>query len=100
MKSNFNKACKELYICFKNIDNTIYEKIPNEFLKVIIENMDSDYYFYYDENKKIYEQELLEETKNLIGYIYYNYWTNEQEKEVFKNVIIDKEVKCYGTKRS
>lgn len=89
MKNNFNKACKELYICLKNIDNAMYEKIPDELLKEIIENMDSDYYFYYDENKKIYEQKLLEETKNLIGYIYYNYWASEPEKEEFKNIVIN-----------
>ena len=52
LEDNFNKACKEMYICFKNIDNTMYEKIPNELLKVIIGNMDSDYYLYYDESKK------------------------------------------------
>ena len=51
--------------------------------------MDSDYYFYYDYNKKFYEQNLLEETKNLLGYIYYNYWANEQEKENFKNNIVN-----------
>lgn len=89
MENNFNKACKELYICLKNVDNAMYKKIPDELLKVIIENMDSDYYFYYDENKKIYEQKLLEETKNLIGYIYYNYWTSELEKEEFKNIVIN-----------
>lgn len=88
MKNNFNKACKELYICLKNVDNAMYEKIPDEVLKKIIENMDSDYYFYYDENKKIYEQNLLEETKNLIGYIYCNYWASELEKEEFKNIVI------------
>lgn len=89
MINNFNKACKELYICLKNIDEDLYELIPNELLKIIIQNMDSDYYFYYDENKKIYEQKLLEETKNLIGYIYYNYWTNQLEKEEFKNIVIN-----------
>ena len=89
MINNFNKACKELYICLKNIDAELYFKIPNEFLKGIIENMDSDYYFYYDYNKKFYEQNLLEETKNLLGYIYYNYWANEQEKENFKNNIVN-----------
>lgn len=26
LEDNFNKACKEMYICFKNIDNTMYEK--------------------------------------------------------------------------
>lgn len=93
MKDNFNKACKELYICLKNIDNTLYEKVPAKLLKVIIENMDSDYYFYYDETKKIYEQNLLEETKNLIGYMYYTYWTNELEKEEFKNIVINNSTK-------
>ena len=88
MKDNFNKACKELYICLNNIDNTLLEKIPVEFFKLIIENMDSDYYFCYDNNKKIYEQNLLEETKNLIGYMYYNFWTDELEKEELKNVVI------------
>lgn len=38
--------------------------------------------------KKIYEQKLLAETKNLIGYIYYNYWTSETEKEEFKKIVI------------
>lgn len=88
MKNNFNKACKEFYICLKHIDYTMYEKIPAKFLKGIIENMDQDYDFYYDENKKIYEQNLLEETKNLMGYIYYNYWANEQEKEALKIAVI------------
>jgi len=89
MINNFNKACKELYICLKNIDDELYNKIPKELLKEIIENMDSNYYFYYDVNKKIYEQNILEETKNLIGYIYYNYWTNEKEKIEFKNIVVN-----------
>ena len=89
MNDNFYKACKELYICLKNVSQELYELIPIDFLHMIIENIDNDYYFHYNENKKIYEQELLEETKNLIGYIYYNFWANEQEKESFKNAIIN-----------
>ena len=89
MNDNFYRACKELYICLKNINQELYELIPIDFLNMIIENMDNDYYFHYNENKKIYEQELLEETKNLIGYIYYNYWATEQEKESFKNAVIN-----------
>ena len=57
IEKNYNGEVKvdfiyKEYICFKNIDNTMYEKIPNELLKVIIGNMDSDYYLYYDESKK------------------------------------------------
>ena len=69
MNDNFYKACKELYICLKNVSQELYELIPIDFLNMIIENIDNDYYFHYNDNKKIYEQELLEETKNLIGYI-------------------------------
>ena len=89
MNDNFSKACKELYICLKNIDNELIDLIPAEFLKLIIENVDNEYIFIYNESKKLYEQELLDETKNMIGYIYYNYWTNEEEKENFKKVIIN-----------
>lgn len=90
--NSFNKACKELYICLKNIDDELYQKIPSKLLKEIIKNMDSDYYFHYDVTKNIYEQNFLEETKNLIGYIYYNYWANEQEKIEFKNTVINNSI--------
>lgn len=92
MINNFNKSCKELYICFKNIDDDLYNKIPEEILKIIIDNMDSDYYFYYDVNKKFYEQNFLEETNSLIGYIYYNYWANEQERNEFKSIVINNSI--------
>lgn len=92
MINNYQKACKELYICLKNIDDELYNKIPYEVIKYIIENMDSDYYFHYDYSKKIYEQNFLEETKNLIGYIYYNYWANKHEKEDFKNIVINNSI--------
>ncbi len=92
MINSFNKACKELYICLKNIDNELVQKIPNELLEEIIKNMDADYYFHYDNTKKIYEQNMLEETKNIIGYIYYNYWANEEEKNNFKNIVVNNSI--------
>ena len=92
MINNYNKACKELYICLKNIDDELFQKIPNELFAEIIKNMDADYYFHYDSNKKIYEQNMLEETKNLIGYIYYNYWANEQEKNDFKDIVVNNSI--------
>lgn len=89
MKDNFSKACKELFICLKYINKEKYHLIPTEVFNIIISNMDNNYYFHYDENKKIYEQDLLDETINLIGYIYYNYWANEKEKDEFKKAVIN-----------
>ena len=87
--NNFSKACKELYICLKNIDVELFDKIPIELYRIILENLDKDYYFQYDCSKEFYEQNLLDETKNLLGYIYYNYWANEEEKFEFKKNIIN-----------
>lgn len=89
MKDNIDKACKELFICLRHIDKKLFDLIPIELYKNIVDNMDNSYDFYYDNNKKIYEQDLLEETKNLLGYIYYNYWANAEEKQVFKRAVIN-----------
>lgn len=89
MKDNYSKACKEVFVCLKYIDEKLFHLIPIELYTDIISNMDMDYYFHYDNNKKIYEQDLLEETVNLLGYIYYNYWANESEKETFKKIVIN-----------
>ncbi len=88
MKDNFNKAYKELYISLKHIDEELYNLIPAKLFNMIMLNMDDSYYFYYDSNKKFYEQDFLDETKNLIGYIYYNYWADENEREEFKKAVI------------
>ena len=66
LENNFNKVCKELYICLSNIDDSLFNKIPINIYKIIIENMDSDYCFDYDYNKKLYEQDLLEGTRNFL----------------------------------
>lgn len=88
-EDNLKKACTELFICLGHIDKELYNLIPIEVFNLIITNMDTNYYFHYDSNKKIYEQKLLEETVNLIGYICYNYWANEKEKEEIKYAIIN-----------
>lgn len=88
MKDNIDKACKELFICLKYIDKKLFDLIPIELYKKILDNMDNSYDFYYNQNKKFYEQDLLEETKNLLGYIFYNYWANNEEREAFKKEVI------------
>lgn len=89
MKDNYCKACKELFICLKHVDTDLLNLIPIEVYTMVISNMDVNYYFYYDYDKKIYEQDLLEETVNLLGYIFYNYWANDDEKKEFKKIVIN-----------
>ena len=93
MEENYRKACKELYVCLENTANELVSKIPDSLINKIIENMDSNHNFKYDSNKKIYEQKILDETKDLLGFIYYNYLANEKEKEEYITFLVRKDAK-------
>lgn len=96
LENDFNKVCKELFICLKNIDEELFNKIPMNIYRVIIDNIDSDYYFEYDVNKKLYEQNLLEGTRNFLGFLFYKYWANEEEKIRFKEVVVKNSINKKG----
>lgn len=96
LENDFNKVCKELFICLKNIDVDLLNKIPNDIYKTIIDNIDSDYYFEYDCNKKLYEQNLLDGTRNFLGYLFYKYLADEEGKKRFKEVVVKNSINKKG----
>jgi len=82
-----NDVCKEVFIVLSHLDNKLLEKIPNKFLKFLTDQAaDSNYDFYINPNKDLDEQDLSEESKDLLSLIYYAYIANEAEKkELSKN---------------
>ena len=53
--------------------------IPAPFIKMILEHMDYSYDFRYDPNKPIEEQDLLEETKNILQILYIKFWKTDEK---------------------
>ena len=79
----------EVFEILKNIDKKMVMKIPEEILENIKNNKDTNYKEHIDWNKKLSEQNLQEETINIIGFIYYNYWCDSsKEKDNFRNIVL------------
>jgi len=95
---NFPNAYKEVYEILKYVPKEDISKIPQEFLKLIKKNMNKSYDFKINENIDfIEEQEIMQETKTILAYIFLNYWANDVQKETikkkFKNDILEAENK-------
>lgn len=83
-KDAYKKAYKELYEVIKQLSKNEIEKLPNDFIMKIHENMDTDYEFVYDESVGILEQNFMIETKALIVEMYRRFLSDESESEYWE----------------
>ena len=92
---NYPNACKEVYVILNYINKEDLKKIPQSFIDMIQRKMNKDYKFKLDTSIDFEEQNLLKETKVILGYIFLNYWGTKEQKETiekkFRNDIAKKE---------
>lgn len=101
-KALYRKAYKELYEVIKQLSKNEIEKLPNDFIMNIHENMDTDYEFIYDESVGILEQNFMIETKALIVEMYRRFLSEDSESKYWEeynklcfNVIEEEKRKKY-----
>ena len=71
----------EIY-CLLNYFPKIYvDKIPPKLFNLISNFSNSKYFIDVDTEKPLEEQNISEETKNMLIVFKYNYWSNEEEKQ-------------------
>ena len=77
---------KETIEILKCFDNKSVSKIPYNFLKtLVILAQDSKMNIYIDRRLKLHQQDISEESKDLLSLIYYNYMAEDEEKrEILK----------------
>lgn len=99
----YRKAYKELNEVIKRLSDEELSKIPNQVIENIRNNMDNKYVFYYDDFKKLEEQDFLPQTKALIVEIYEKYLCPKDKKEFWNkydsiclNMIEKKKVEQYN----
>lgn len=79
---NYPNAYKEVYEILKFVPQEDKNRIPHNFMEMIKKNMNKEYEFSIDKNIDfIEEQELMVETRNILAYIFLNYWATEKQKE-------------------
>lgn len=83
-KSLYKKAYKELYEVIRRLTKSELDRLPNDFIMNIHEQMDTDYKFVYNESVGLLEQDFMVETKALIIEMYRRFLADESEKEYWK----------------
>ena len=84
MKKNtkdYSKVFTELDEIFRYLPDEMLRKIPARMKKVIRENKNKEYEFYYDESKELMNQDIYMQTKDFLAIIYITFMCNKDDKE-------------------
>ena len=97
MEENYHKAYKEVIEILKYLPKESVNKIPKTIIETFEKKQKKDYVFNIDINKTFEEQNLLEETKDILAIIFRDYWATPyqrekiQEKEKYERQKIEEE---------
>ena len=86
---NFPNAYTEINEILKFLDNESKSKIPNDFTEMIEKKRNKNYKFEVDETKDLQNQNILRETKVILGYIFLNYLGNDEQKIKIKRTLAE-----------
>ena len=87
------EAITEVLEIKKNADNTYMEKLPEKFKKFLNDNKSTSYIPEIDFSKELKDLKIRKETKELLGIMYLNYWSNDEEKKEYVKLLSENEKK-------
>lgn len=87
MLENVDKdLAKELIVLLSYLDNEFVDNIPDEIITKYTDlAADSDKDFYFDASKKLNEQDISEDCKDLVALLYHMYAIDNTKDEILKN---------------
>lgn len=81
-EQKMNDVAKEVSVVLEYLDAELLKKIPIAFIEYLKKlSVESQREVNIDKEKELKEQELLEESKDLLALIFYSYLANEDEKK-------------------
>ncbi len=90
IRTEYTSAAAEALSVLENVSAIDVKKIPQSFLDFLIELSSKEDRPKLDYSKTIDELNLKEKTKEILGYIYINWWSTKEEKDLCKKIIDNK----------
>lgn len=81
INAEYANAYSEVLEILKYISKEDYNKIPATKLEVFKRNSNKNYFFTYNPNKTLNEQNVSKRAKAIISILFRDYWSTEQQKE-------------------
>lgn len=97
--NNYEDAYKEVLVIINNLKKEDYNKIPKKYIDFFRKNANQNYYFKYDKNKTLEEQNLLDDTKYILFGLFEEFGATDSQKMMIKNIRIDYNNKLEEEKR-
>ena len=97
--NNYEDAYKEVLVIINNLKKEDYDKIPKKYIDFFGKNANQNYYFKYDKNKTLEEQNLLDDTKYILFGLFEEFGATDSQKSMIKNIRIDYNNKLEEEKR-
>lgn len=85
--NEFSKGLTEVEYILKHTDEKLTQNIPQSFFQFINENKDKEYELTINGDIPLENQDIREDTKNLMAFIYRNYFCNSEEKKEYDKVL-------------
>ncbi len=92
-EKEFARALSEIDFILKNTDENLQKKIPQSFWNYIEENKDEEYQVTIDMNIPLENQNIREDTINLMAIVYRNYFCTLDEKKEYDEILNQNEQK-------
>lgn len=82
----YKNAFTEVHTILKHLQKEDYEKIPQEIIETIEQNIDEEYYYEIKEELDLSNQEMLLETKAILFNLFRDYLSTPEQKEKIINM--------------
>lgn len=97
--ANYYIALAEVNEILNYVEDKYILKIPTDILEIIKTYKSEQNLFKYDITKPLYEQNIHRETFEILSYINYNFWLNDEDKNAYKKIYYDNFIKVENEKR-
>ncbi|MBQ8042766.1 MAG: hypothetical protein IJ272_01275 [Clostridia bacterium] len=91
MDNEFAYAAAEVRQILNYLPKEDTDKIPLELIEFLKNEADENYVSNIDPHKQLNEQKITEKAKDILTYIYREYWCNEQRKKELDEVLLKNE---------
>ena len=89
----YSNALYQISEILNYVEKDLINKIPENLINYINQNKSKDYDWKIDTNLPLENQELLQQTKELLTVIYRDYWCNNTEREELDKTLNENELK-------
>lgn len=82
LDKKYQKALKEVNDILENTEENLVNQIPKKMIDFIHSNMDNSYKINIKKDTPLNQQNLMQETEEVLSLLYRSYWATEEEKKL------------------